>query len=447
LSGADRKAFAINAYNVLVIKSLVQRWPVASPMDVPGFFDGLKHQVMGRELTLDELERMLLAEFPDARLHFALCCGARGCPPLAPYAFRGEELDAQLDARTAMAVSDPRWVEQDGDKLVLSEIFNWYAKDFAAQGGSIAFINAYRDRPVVGSSIVFSTYDWKVNTAGMPATSAAQAGERINLQDITPSRLMARGQWELKLFNNLYTQTRGYDDDGVRVDQAARGTYNTLLVQALFGFKPRISLGFDAWVKSVRLGDEASSPLEVFGTERSNVARTALSGVGPKVKLQPFEGVPRLSVQSTFLLPVAKDQEGAENGGPFLSNDSYLWLTQVFYDLQVTRKVQVFAQVAPWFYYRAQPFSDGRSRASLSTPATVFLSWFPSQRLSFSVQQEYWPTWGDGGVSAWFRQEGLSAKLQVIPGLLELEVSHTRFTAGRNSGAGQTYNLGVRILR
>lgn len=174
---------------------------------------------------------------------------------------------------------------------------------------------------------------------------------RLNLQSYTPSVLMKMGQWELKLFNNLYTQTRGYDENGSRFDYDSRSTYNTLIMQTLFGFKPRISLGFDAWVKSVYIGSVDSSPLEVFSNSDPEMGRTALSGLGPKVKLTPFVKVPKLAVQSTFLFPIAPDQEGVSNGEPFLSNDSYLWITQVFYDQRITDRVQVFAQLAPWASY------------------------------------------------------------------------------------------------
>jgi hypothetical protein len=270
---------------------------------------------------------------------------------------------------------------------------------------------------------------------------------RENLQRYTPSVLMRKGQWELKLFNNLYTQTAGYDAEGRRSNFGSRSTYNTLLAQSLFGFRPRISFGVDAWVKSVHLGTEGSSPLDVFGIGSSSVSRTALSAIGPKVKLAPLRSAPRLAVQSALLIPIAPDQEGVSNGRPFLASDSYLWLTQVFYDHAITRRVQVFAQVAPWLYYHAKPVANEGSRLVLSTPVTVFITWFASERLSLSVQQEYWPTWGGAGLSAWFRQEGLGAKFQLFPGLLELEASTTVFSNGRNSGAGSTHNLGVRILR
>ena len=49
-------AFYINAYNVLVIKQVVDNYPINSPKDVTGFFDERKFTVAGEELTLDQIE-------------------------------------------------------------------------------------------------------------------------------------------------------------------------------------------------------------------------------------------------------------------------------------------------------------------------------------------------------------------------------------------------------
>jgi len=448
-SPPERKAWWVNAYNLLVIDALVQRYPVASPMDIPGFFKVTKRTVGGQEITLDALEReRLFRDFPDPRLHFVLCCGARGCPPLAAFAYTADQLDEQLDARVRLAVNDVRWVRVDeAGGTAVSELMQWYEKDFEAQGGVRAFLDRYRDKAMPpATAITYLPYDWSLNGTISGAPTATEPSSDLNLQTFTPSVLMDKGQWEFKLFNNLYTQTKGFNAEGARVDFGSRSTFNTMLVQFMTGYTPRVSLGVDLWIRSVHLSGSESSPADVFLAERSNTSRTSLSLVGPKVKLALFPKVPKLSVQSSFLVPVAKDQEGLENGGPFLANDSYLWITQVFYDYAITRRLQLFAQISPWYQYRIAPNSDGRSRHNLSTPVTGFLTWFASDRLSFSILQEYWPTWGDSGVSSWFRQEGLGTKFQLIPGLLEVEATKTWFTAGRNTGAGQTFNLGIRIL-
>ena len=62
LSKNQIKAFWINAYNIAVIKSVIENYPIDSPLDVNGFFDSQKHSVAGREVTLDEIEKEILLE-------------------------------------------------------------------------------------------------------------------------------------------------------------------------------------------------------------------------------------------------------------------------------------------------------------------------------------------------------------------------------------------------
>lgn len=168
LAPADDKAFLVNAYNILVIKTVVDRLPLASPLDDAGFFNKAAYPVAGATLTLDDLEKKTLyVAYPDARLHFALVCAARGCPELIPDAYRGATLDAQLDRQTRHAMTSPQIVQYDaGAKTArLSELFTWYAADFTRDHPSVlAFINAYRSTPIPESTAVTALpYDWKLN--------------------------------------------------------------------------------------------------------------------------------------------------------------------------------------------------------------------------------------------------------------------------------------------
>jgi hypothetical protein len=168
LDESDRKAFLINTYNVLAIKSVVDEYPVASPLDVPGFFDKRTHDVGGVEMSLDSLEkRVIFGSYADARLHLALVCAARGCPPLHRTAFRGETLDAQLDAATRMALHKLHIIRLDPLKRIayLSELFTWYRDDFVAESGTIGdFIRKYREPAIPeGYSTEMIPYNWELN--------------------------------------------------------------------------------------------------------------------------------------------------------------------------------------------------------------------------------------------------------------------------------------------
>ena len=79
LDDADHKAFIINAYNVLVIQNVIDHFPTDSPLSVDGFFDAKTFKVGNNSFSLNGLEKeYLYQKFPDARLHFALVCAAKG---------------------------------------------------------------------------------------------------------------------------------------------------------------------------------------------------------------------------------------------------------------------------------------------------------------------------------------------------------------------------------
>ena len=67
------KAFLVNAYNLLVIKGISTKFPVKSPLDITGFFDKSMYTIVGKKVTLNDIEnKMLRAKYNDARLHFVL---------------------------------------------------------------------------------------------------------------------------------------------------------------------------------------------------------------------------------------------------------------------------------------------------------------------------------------------------------------------------------------
>lgn len=167
VTGDYIKAFYINAYNILVIKQVVDRYPIEGPMKVKGFFDEIKHTVMGKEMTLNQLEKeRLYHQFPDPRLHFVLVCAANGCPPIANCAYQPEELEKQLNERTQKVLNLDWFIRVDNTKAAISQIFSWYKSDFEKDGSSlVAYINKYRTEKIPAKSkITFYEYDWSLNS-------------------------------------------------------------------------------------------------------------------------------------------------------------------------------------------------------------------------------------------------------------------------------------------
>ncbi|KAA9339603.1 DUF547 domain-containing protein [Hymenobacter busanensis] len=165
---AERKAFYLNAYNLLVIAAVVERYPTTSVMKLPGFFDTQRHKVAGENMTLNGLEaNKLMRAYNDPRVHFALVCAAKGCPKLTPEAYRAERLEDQLTERARQVLRDPQFIRRDdaAGKVLLSEIFKWYAGDFKAAGKTaVGYINRFLAQPIPASyKVDYYPYDWSLN--------------------------------------------------------------------------------------------------------------------------------------------------------------------------------------------------------------------------------------------------------------------------------------------
>jgi hypothetical protein len=167
-SEAEKKAFYINSYNIIVIYWVAKHYPLKSPLDDSGFFDKVKHKVAGEEMTLNVLEiKKLLQPYKDGRFHFVLACAAKSCPPLASFAYTPEKLDQQLTERTSAALNNADWIKvRKGTKKVeLSKIFEWYKGDFTQAGKTqLDWINGFRKEKIPAEySVGYYEYDWNLN--------------------------------------------------------------------------------------------------------------------------------------------------------------------------------------------------------------------------------------------------------------------------------------------
>jgi len=160
------QAFWINAYNVSVIKGIIDNYPIKSPLNKSGFFDKITYDLGGKSITLNDIEHKLLrAKFNDARFHFVLVCGALGCPPLIDKAYLPDTLDTQLEKQTRLAVNGS-FIKVNAKKKRVqgSEILKWYKEDFVRDGSEIDFLNAYRTEKIPkGSKLSYFPYNWNIN--------------------------------------------------------------------------------------------------------------------------------------------------------------------------------------------------------------------------------------------------------------------------------------------
>ncbi len=159
-------AFYINTYNLLVIKNIIDHYPINSPMDIPGFFDEKSFLIANKALSLNNIENDIIRPiFKDPRIHFALVCGAVSCPPIIPNAYFPDNVQEQLTMQTTTALNNTSFTILDTSSLSLSQIFNWYSIDFTTDSTNlIEFINLYRTITIpLNTRISFYPYDWQLN--------------------------------------------------------------------------------------------------------------------------------------------------------------------------------------------------------------------------------------------------------------------------------------------
>ncbi len=185
----DQLAFLINAYNAWTIDLVLTGYPgLHSIKDLGGLFASPWKKnfipLLGQLLSLDDIEQGLIRgseTFHEPRVHFALNCASRGCPPLRPEAYDGAHLEQQLDDQTRKFLKDRDRNRLQGHTLQISSIFKWYADDFTqgwhgmtrlpvflAHYASALGLNATETRLLLEGKIdiTYLPYDWQLNAAG-----------------------------------------------------------------------------------------------------------------------------------------------------------------------------------------------------------------------------------------------------------------------------------------
>jgi len=184
MSPQARKAFWINLYNAKTLDIVLERYPVGSIRDISlpgpdgqpadGPWSAKRLQVEGLALSLDDIEKkILIPEFKDFRVHYALNCLSIGCPNLLPEAFVAERLDSQLDAAARAFVNHPRGLTIKPGRVEASSIYEWYADSLGGFDGVMTHLKRYA-RPELRRQIAAVRkidaydYDWTLNDAARP---------------------------------------------------------------------------------------------------------------------------------------------------------------------------------------------------------------------------------------------------------------------------------------
>jgi len=168
----ERLAGYINAYNAFAIQGILDGLSPSSFLGRQRYFKLQTWPIDGRSISLERLENDVIRPFGDPRIHFAIVCASKSCPPLRGEAYVAERLDVQLDDQARQFVNDPS--KNRFDKATrtahLSEIFKWFDEDFRGAGSVQKYIARYVADPEVardlandGYAVKWLAYDWSLN--------------------------------------------------------------------------------------------------------------------------------------------------------------------------------------------------------------------------------------------------------------------------------------------
>jgi hypothetical protein len=171
-----KKAFWINLYN-----AFYQILRTEKGLNKPDIFTQKAFVVAGLPLSLDEVEHGILRKYRwkwslgylpdpfagkeirrlavkrlDFRIHFALNCGAKSCPPIAFYS--PAKLDVQLDLASRSFLENETLIQKK--EIRVSRLFLWFMGDFGGKKGIRKVLEKFLQAETHGKRIVFSAYDW-----------------------------------------------------------------------------------------------------------------------------------------------------------------------------------------------------------------------------------------------------------------------------------------------
>jgi len=175
LPADEQFAFFANAYNAWTIKLILSRYPDIDSIKELGslFKSPWKRKLArldGQLMTLDQIEHDILRRrFGDPRVHFAVNCASKGCPPLQVEPFTGSRLDAQLNRAARAFINDPGYNRLEGDTLWVSKIFDWFSEDF--EDDVIGYFIKFAEPPLKDRlqenrdriRVKYLDYDWSLN--------------------------------------------------------------------------------------------------------------------------------------------------------------------------------------------------------------------------------------------------------------------------------------------
>jgi len=285
----------------------------------------------------------------------------------------------------------------------------------------------------------------------------SQEGDDENLgsviQTYTPSKLLKQGQWDIKWFNNLYTETKDLFGPNGDEQDIPRNTFFTSTIDIFTGISPdsKFNIGLLLEFRSNVIGGRDALDVFKFDGE-NNSARSGFTSFAPAIKFNPIKGVGNFTIQTAFHIPLVDNEV---ESGVFLDQKGFILQNRFFYDYSFSGgKWQLFSELNTEYNFGKKLERDTNgiqadgsfANNSFRLTPGVFLSYFPSSKFTILglVQHSQLIDAGNN-FSQDFTALGGGAKYQ-LTNVLNIETLYTKFVRGNDTGLGQTFNIGLRAL-
>ncbi|WP_299669336.1 hypothetical protein [uncultured Polaribacter sp.] len=261
---------------------------------------------------------------------------------------------------------------------------------------------------------------------------------KSNIQTYTPSKLLDKGQWDIKFFNNLYTQNKEANSNG-KSASIPRENYFTSTLDIFTGVSDnnRLNIGLLLEYRSNSINGKSATSVFDLGNDVNS--RKGLSSFAPALKWQPIENIGNFSIQSAFHIPINKSE--FDGNGVFLDQTAYMFQNRFFYDYTLpSGDWQLFTELATEYNFGAD---ESFANNTFVIAPGVFMSYFPSDVSTILGFVQHYQRFGD--FTQDFTALGFGGKYQLNK-TLNLEVLYSKFVRGTDNGLGQSFNIGLRAL-
>lgn len=276
---------------------------------------------------------------------------------------------------------------------------------------------------------------------------------RSVIQTYTPSILLKKGQWDIKWFNNLYTETKDLFGPGGSEQSIARNTFFTSTVDIFTGVSENSSfnIGLLLEFRSNVIGGRDALDVLKFDGQRGS-ARSGFTSFAPAIKFNPIKNVGNFTIQTALHIPLVDNEV---EDGVFLDQKGFIFQNRFFYDYSFAGgDWQLFSELNTEYNFGKKLERDGNgvqtegsfANNSLRLTPGVFLSYFPSSKFTVLALVQHSQLIDAGNdFSQDFTALGGGLKYQLTD-VLNIETLYTNFVRGNDTGLGQTFNIGLRAL-